>query len=200
MNDPNPLCDICDYPVMLGAPLSLCKRHIVEAHEFAVTCLEISQAPGETARYPTATCPMCALRGLIRDLSTARVHCERRFGGCGYVLPPAEVERIDREEAEAAHRHYSSIATEREAPAPRSTVDAKVYYIAVGDRVKIGASINPASRALALSLRPENVAATEQGGFPKERERHEQFAHLRISGEWFRAEPDLMAHIASLQQ
>jgi hypothetical protein len=31
-----------------------------------------------------------------------------------------------------------------------------------------------------------------------ERGYHATFAHLRVTGEWFRAEPDLLAFIASL--
>lgn len=36
------------------------------------------------------------------------------------------------------------------------------------------------------------------GGRAKEQEIQRQFAHLRVSGEWFEAAPELLAHIAEL--
>lgn len=73
---------------------------------------------------------------------------------------------------------------------------AVVYYMRVGNRVKIGWTTNLQKRV--NSLMPEEVLAVEQGGSTVEMKRHEQFDHLRTAREWFRYEDPLVTHIASL--
>jgi hypothetical protein len=68
-----------------------------------------------------------------------------------------------------------------------------VYYMRVGDRVKIGTTINLQHRM--AHFNPEELLATETGGHHLERQRHRQFGHLRTTGEWFKYEDDLRAHI-----
>jgi hypothetical protein len=72
-----------------------------------------------------------------------------------------------------------------------------VYYILFGNRVKIGMSASLRSRLDSLP-RGVKVLATEPGGRAVERERHDQFAGCRVGGEWFRATPALLHHIATL--
>lgn len=76
----------------------------------------------------------------------------------------------------------------------------RVYYGRLGNLIKIGCSSRPAIRlrALAPELSRPTLLATEPGGFAVEWERHQQFAHLRQHGEWFRAGDDLLAHIEGL--
>ncbi|MCT9819524.1 GIY-YIG nuclease family protein [Microbacterium sp. W1N] len=71
-----------------------------------------------------------------------------------------------------------------------------VYYIRWGDRVKIGTSRQP-RRRLAV-LWHEELLAFERGGRMLERRRHLEFAELRLGGEWFAADPRLLAHIAEV--
>lgn len=78
----------------------------------------------------------------------------------------------------------------------RKEADAVVYYVSRGDRIKIGTTINLTRRMEAIL--PDEVLAVEPGGYSTERSRHHQFADLRISGEWFRDDPVLRAHIASV--
>lgn len=67
---------------------------------------------------------------------------------------------------------------------PKST--SWVYFIRVGDRVKIGTSVNPAQRAVSLSLRVNNVLAVMEGGRKLEKSLHVKFAEHRIEDtEWF---------------
>ncbi len=73
-----------------------------------------------------------------------------------------------------------------------------VYYIRWGDRVKIGTSSQP-RRRLAV-LWHEELLAFERGGRPLERARHREFADLRLGGEWFAAEPRLLAHVARVAE
>jgi len=78
---------------------------------------------------------------------------------------------------------------------PRPRVDV-VYYLRWQDRVKIGTSAQPRRRLAAIWH--HELLAFEPGDRAVERARHEQFAHLREGGEWFRADPELLAHAAAL--
>ena len=71
-----------------------------------------------------------------------------------------------------------------------------VYYVRFADRVKIGTTTNLAMRM--QSVPHDEVLATEPGGRSIESQRHRQFAHLRMTGEWFSMGPDLMAHIGRI--
>lgn len=110
------------------------------------------------------------------------------------------------DKVEAAHREQHAIAAPTQIqPMRRASrgrfrnvqVDgAVVYYMRIGNRVKIGTSTNLAKRLQAIN--PEELMAVESGGADKERIRHEQFAALRTHGEWFRLEPPLTDHIAEI--
>lgn len=71
-----------------------------------------------------------------------------------------------------------------------------VYYLRYAERVKIGTTMNPQVRLSAI--RHDTLLAFEPGDRIVERQRHEQFAHLREGGEWFTATPELLAHIAKI--
>lgn len=69
--------------------------------------------------------------------------------------------------------------------------DGVVYIIRLGDRVKIGFTRNLRQRM--LDLPHEEILTMVPGTVEDERRCHAAFAHLRVAGEWFRAEPDLLA-------
>lgn len=96
---------------------------------------------------------------------------------------------------EQLRREFAGIE-ERAATAPRpnrNTVSS-VYFIRLGSRVKIGFSTNVRSRL--ADLPHEQVLGVIPGTFADENRLHKQFAHLRTTGEWFRAEPELLEFIA----
>lgn len=77
-----------------------------------------------------------------------------------------------------------------------------VYFARVGDRIKIGWSRKVGTRLAQLqtgNAAPVELLATQPGGRTVERRLHEMFAAARVSGEWFAATPDLLAHIADLR-
>ena len=79
-------------------------------------------------------------------------------------------------------------------PLPRVDV---VYYLRLGDRVKIGTTANPRQRFSAL--RHEELLAFEPGDRTVERRRHREFADDRLgTSEWFALSPRLTAHIATV--
>lgn len=74
-----------------------------------------------------------------------------------------------------------------------------VYYLRIGNHIKIGYSANLASRMGGYPPDTE-VLAVEPGGRDLERLRHRQFAHqLRMGLEWFAPSLDLLLHIESLR-
>jgi hypothetical protein len=72
-----------------------------------------------------------------------------------------------------------------------------VYYLLFADRIKIGTTTNLTARM--RSIPHDELLATEPGSLDVERRRHREFAHLRITGEWFRTAADLFAHIEALK-
>ena len=72
-----------------------------------------------------------------------------------------------------------------------------VYYLRLGDRLKIGTTANPRRRF--GQLRHDEVVAFERGDRVIEQRRHREFAELRLgSSEWFGFDEPLRAHVAVL--
>lgn len=86
---------------------------------------------------------------------------------------------------------------EREA---RVTAKGHVYFIQQGGAgsIKIGYSKNPTQRLMGLQTghsEPLHMRAMAPGSMAQERALHDRFAHLRVSGEWFRPGEDLIAYM-----
>lgn len=78
---------------------------------------------------------------------------------------------------------------------------AQVYYIRIGDHIKIGFTQNLLERISGLRVDASDVLAAEPGGRAKERERHLQFADIRIGKrENFERTADLLTHIAKVRR
>lgn len=68
----------------------------------------------------------------------------------------------------------------------QSSHQSVVYFLANGDRVKIGVSTNVAARVSALSFRKGNVLLLLQGGYDLEADLHDHFQADRVGRtEWF---------------
>lgn len=80
-----------------------------------------------------------------------------------------------------------------------TTTSAVVYYFGdpVMQQVKIGTSTNLGKRIAVLrKSRPRAlILATEPGTYSMENHRHQQFGRLRVHGEWFLKDPELMDHV-----
>lgn len=79
-------------------------------------------------------------------------------------------------------------------PLPRVDI---VYYLRFDQRIKIGTTASPRQRLAAI--KHDELLAFEPGDRHTERSRHEQFAHLRLGGEWFDATPELVAHTSAIR-
>ncbi len=82
--------------------------------------------------------------------------------------------------------------------APDARPTGWVYFIRVGDLVKIGYSRNPDRRF--YDLQPSEILHLEPGTLMDERRCHLAFDHLRVDGELFRPDPDLLTFIGDLQR
>jgi len=76
-----------------------------------------------------------------------------------------------------------------------------VYYVKFSPtRIKIGTTGTLIERLYHLGKHRSDVMAIEFGSYALERERHQQFAHLRTEGsEMFRTGRDLLDHMAELR-
>jgi hypothetical protein len=117
--------------------------------------------------------------------------------------------RIERQTAR--QRAGAAIINAKIIEARERRESAVVYFITAGRRVKIGQSRNPEVRLQSirggyttktpkgLDTSDAKLVATESGGQPREHELHQQFAHLRVTGEWFDNKNELKAYIQSLR-
>lgn len=155
---------------------------------------------GETEQHPLAFSddPVAQMLREALPLNDPRfgVHF---LAAAGYTLKQMQSwgVNITREVVEAvvadvvASRVWQTSAEKR--PTPTGSV---VYYMRLGNRVKIGMSASLVNRV--ADIQPEELMATEPGGYDIEKLRHQQFAELRVSGEWFRLEDPLTSYIANL--
>ncbi len=74
-----------------------------------------------------------------------------------------------------------------------------VYFVhAASGPIKIGSTVDVATRLLELQVSHWEKLSVVGVCHLKEHEVHDRFGHLRIRGEWFRAEPELLDFIATL--
>jgi DNA-binding transcriptional ArsR family regulator len=80
---------------------------------------------------------------------------------------------------------------------------SSVYFADAGGQIKIGWSKRVSARLAQLqtgSAAPIKLIGTMPGGLAVERRVHEKFAHLRLSGEWFTATPELLEYVSEVAQ
>lgn len=93
---------------------------------------------------------------------------------------------------------YDSGEHNREVPVPGLGTPV-VYYLRVGNHIKIGYSINLSARMRGYPPDAE-ILAIEPGTAELEKSRHDQFRHqLRMGREWFAPSLDLIMHIEELR-
>lgn len=76
------------------------------------------------------------------------------------------------------------------------------YFVRRGDAIKVGHSAIPKQRISGLQVsfpEPLEVLAIIENTIISEAAAHAKFAHLRMTGEWFRAEPELIEFIEAMK-
>lgn len=179
----HPDCYAPSLPDMARS-IPLCEHHIFTTYRATNKMLGTKTGMSQEyellpagAEYIPGPCPACGVAGLLVGLANGIVKCQ--VADCDYSQ--------SRNLFGAQRKKLMSIA------AAESSV---VYYMALGNRVKIGTSKNLAKRI--LTFNPEDCLAFEPGGRKLERDRHDQFNHLRVVGEWFAQSPELVQHINGL--
>lgn len=93
-------------------------------------------------------------------------------------------------------RRYQRDSVEKRYGTDAITAPEVVYYMRIGNRVKIGWSTNLTTRL--ATINPEELMAVEPGDRKLEQLRHLEFRALHTHGEWFRLEEPLTTHIAAI--
>lgn len=79
---------------------------------------------------------------------------------------------------------------------PQEMIEGRVYFVRLGSLVKIGWTGDMEQRMKAVPH--EEILGTIPGTMADEKRCHKAFDHLCVKGEWFRAEPDLLAFVADV--
>lgn len=141
----------------------------------------------------TARCPFRPIReSAALGVPLCRDHYEAYWEAEAAIKRAQEI--IEGERAEAITARIAL----REELAERKKNNPVVYYVRIGDLIKIGTTIKLSQRM--YDLMGDEVLATEPGGRELEQSRHRQFAHLRVRGERFRSDQELLDHAAALRK
>lgn len=106
-------------------------------------------------------------------------------------------EQMRRMRSEPTPEHDEQLARRQAALAAQS----QVYYVRIGEHVKIGVTTNMRARMNQLRVELADVLATEPGDQRTERNRHVEFAAERVGRrEDFNPSPRLLAHIDRLRE
>lgn len=113
-------------------------------------------------------------------------------------------EFFDHQTTEQAVRRAAWQAEEERYEAEKSALrqdrEGFVYYLRVGERIKVGYSVDVKRRMRAYPPGSQ-LLAVEPGDRELETQRHRQFAGSRTDGrEWFRPTPDLLELVAEIVQ
>ncbi len=149
---------------------------------------------GYELRPPEAPSLFAELAGdpACHDIATAALQAAR----LGFDMTDPEVRATVIAAGRREHARKGGADTtppQLDQPAPRDHHRRVVYYMRLGDLVKIGTSVN--IRARYESIHPQGIDAVEFGDRALETARHRQFVDDHQHAEWFRRSPQLAAHI-----
>lgn len=177
----------CYAPALvdIATQVPLCERHVMTAYRLTHKMMASNRAMDQAyellpmeAEFIPGPCPACGTTGLLVELANAIVTC--KAASCAYEQ--------DRFRFGNERKILMGISAGRQ---------SVVYYMRLGNRAKIGHTANLKQRMSAIQ--PEDCMTYELGGTQLEGRRHRQFAHLRVSGEWFDLQGELIRHVNTLQ-
>lgn len=173
--------DPCSVHIKVTEPFPLCKAHykssgLMQYHEWR------RSGPEEIA-LDVIDLHRIAFQQAVADAG-------RDEDAVGNGLEQAERERYDYVMAGADKL--------RKAKLQRLEDTGTIYFMQIGDLVKIGKTLNLWSRMTDYSYPGRRLLGTETGYTLREQALNRRFGCLRHSGEWFRAEQPLLDYVASL--
>lgn len=176
----------CHAPALghIATQVPLCDRHVLTVYRATNALLNSKRGLGQEyqllpmeAEFIPGPCPACGTTGLLVHLANGWITC--KAGPCGY------------------EKHRNDFGDERKTMMGIAAGDRNVvYYMRLGNRAKIGTTCNLRKRIVAIQ--PEDCMGYEPGSYDVEHRRHRQFAHLRVSGEWFDIQGELLRHVNTL--
>lgn len=153
-------------------------------------------------RNPIAEIETCCWPGCPADrydASDAPPFCGNHMVRCAVYISASVTDLLD---ADASARSKVTPLLP-DLAGPRTLTDAVVYYVRLGNHIKIGTTTNLAARlnALYVDHDPELLLATEPGGRDVESLRHHEFDQERVyaNRELFNPSRRLLEHIESLR-
>lgn len=177
----------CHAPALqhIASQVPLCDRHVMSVYRATNELLNSKRGVAQEyqllpmeAEFIPGPCPSCGVTGLLVHLANGWITC--KSGPCGY------------------EKHRTAFGDERKLLMGISAgLRDVVYYMRLGNRAKIGTTSNLRQRISVIQ--PEDCMAYELGSFELEHRRHRQFAHLRVSGEWFDIQDELLRHVNALE-
>lgn len=168
----------CRMHPATGEPVPLCPEHRKELVRVELNGLDAETVADELAdRMWVSWMDLSTEGGIDREAFLAKLRRDHEERDAQKFEAFEERERIRREQEKFG----------------------VVYFIRMGEKIKIGTTTNLSNRLAQLCLPMSVVMATEQGSKIREAELHEQFARYREHGEWFRAESELLAYIETLK-
>lgn len=154
-------------------------------------------------RLPISTLPLC------------EEHLAHMIGIVGEAYDKV-ISNLKREVKEAGDKALQESFEKREAISEQQAewrqTRSRVYFLRCGQYIKIGFSTDVDKRVdhirrLGGVLAPEGLdlsktvlIADVAGEMTAEKSLHKKFNHLRVVGEWFRAEPELLSFIEKLEE
>ena len=128
-------------------------------------------------------------------------HAQRLYEYMLRICPPPQPEQSVEYKryllAKETADERAALRAERKAAFERQS---QVYYVRIGDHIKIGYTVNMYQRLIGLRVSAEDVLATEPGARALEAQRHAEFAAERIGRkENFNPSPRLLAHIEAVK-
>jgi hypothetical protein len=151
--------------------------------------------------YKSVTRDHCRLIGCRRPASNIAQVCDEHLEELGVIfMSRRSILSPDFRADQRAERRAEKAERDR-LHAEATAAQSQVYYLRIGDHVKIGYTSNLTRRLQELRLHPSAVLAAEPGGQQLERQRHLLFAAERAGRrrEDFNPSPKLLAHIERLR-
>lgn len=120
--------------------------------------------------------------------------------GCGIKI--ALIHQFDASMLNAVHAEQRRIEQEQEDAAESVRQrDSWVYYVDLGQHIKIGYTSNLRARLASLRAHPSELLAIEPGGRNVEKARHHMFRAIRLDArEHFAPTPELLTWIAKKRE